>query len=52
MGYAGGNHGKVTKADNYEGTAGPVLATNSKKLQEACHGDSQLNDKRTAVDTV
>ena len=51
-GYVGGNYGKVTKADNYEGTAGLALATDSKSLQEACHGDNQLNNKRTAVDTA
>ena len=35
-----------------EGTARLVLVTDSKSLQEACHTDNQLKDKRTAIDVA
>ena len=33
-------------------TARLVLVTDSKSLQEACHTDNQLKDKRTAIDVA
>ena len=34
------------------GTSRLVLVTDSKSLQEACHTDNQLKDKRTAIDVA
>ena len=34
------------------GTSRLVLVTDSKSLQEACHTDNQLRDKRTAIDVA